>query len=188
MPEKSYLLGYLAHFVSPQRGYYGGLLVTDNQGVPREFRHTEAVKPNRTQVLLYGDSLEASLGTDALAPALYDALTIKPDLLIIDKQSRALFGSFLLQHRPAALLTALADRDLAFNDLLAMEGDLLAAQEFELKGSSEERVYAYIEDSANQIGNTILNEAQRSMNLISPLDRIRLVLTEVAQAERGAKG
>ncbi len=185
MSEKQYLLGYFAHYVSPERGYYGGLLVTDIRGVPREFRHTEAIKPNRTQVLLYGDSLEASLGTDALAPALYGALTIKPDLLLIDAQGRALFGSFLLQSRPAAMLTVLADRDLAFNDYLTFEGELLAAQDYELKGSSENRIYAYIEDSADQKGNTILTDAQRSMNLLSPFDRVRSVLTEVSQTERG---
>lgn len=186
MPGNDYLLGYLSHFVSPQRSYYAGILVTDIRGVPREFRHTEAIKPSRTQIVLYGDSLEASLGEDALAPALYDALTLKPDVLFIDKQSRPLFGSFLLRHRPSALLAALADRDIAFNDMLALEGDLLAAQDFELKGSSTERVYAYIEEDEDQSGGTIISMAQRSMNLISPFDRVRTVLSEVAQAEQGS--
>ena len=66
MPDNDYLLGYLAHFVSPQRGYYGGILVTDTRGVPREFRHTDAIKPTRTQTVLYGDSLEASLALTLL--------------------------------------------------------------------------------------------------------------------------
>jgi len=122
MPDNDYLLGYLAHFVSPQRGYYGGILVTDTRGVPKEFRHTDAVKPTRTQTVLYGDSLEASLGTDALAPALYDSLTLKPHILLIEASSRPLFGSFLLKYRPSALLVALADRDHAFNDILSPEG------------------------------------------------------------------
>ncbi|MCC5648066.1 hypothetical protein LC607_35310 [Nostoc sp. CHAB 5824] len=185
MPDNDYLLGYFAHFVSPQRGYYGGILVTDTRGVPKEFRHTDAVKPTRTQTVLYGDSLEASLGTDAIAPALYDALTIKPHILLIEAPSRPLFGSFLLKYRPAALLAALADRDLAFNDMLSLEGDLLAAQEFDLKGSSSERIYAYIEDSTDQQGNKILSTAQRSMNLITPFSRVTMVLTEVSQIETG---
>ena len=185
MPNDDYLLGYLTYYMSPQHTYYGGLLVTDVRGVPREFRHSEAIKPNRTQTLLYGDSLEASLGADALAPALYDALTLKPTILLMDKGSRLLFGSFLLRYPPCALLVSLTDRDLAFNDIIAPEGNLLAAKDFDLKGTPTERVYAYIEDRPpHYVGETALEVAQKYMNLMSPFDRIRQVLMEVWQVEQ----
>lgn len=176
-----YRLGYLAHFRSSQNYYYAGLLVTDVRGVPREFRHSEGVRPTLMQSTLYGDSLEQSLGADAMAPALMGALKTRPDLLLVDMRSRDLFGSYLSRNPPAALLVVHADRDLALGQFLSLEGNLLEARDYELRGSKVERVYAYIEDGhAGDIGSRVLSDAQRSMNLVSPFDRVRSVLEQVA--------
>ncbi|MCC6728773.1 MAG: hypothetical protein IT208_05480 [Chthonomonadales bacterium] len=184
--ERDFLLGYLAHFQSAQRAFYGGILVTDARGVPKEFRHSDGIRPTRMQITLYGDSLEASIGADALAPALYAALALKPDILLIDTSSRAVFGSFVHAHSPAALLVALNDPDLALADRLAVEGSLLDARDYDLKGSTAERVYAYIEEgSSEERGATVLEAAHRTMNLVSPFDRVRTVLAEIAQVDPG---
>ncbi len=186
MSQDEALLGYFAYISTPQRAYYGGLLVTNTRGVPKEFRHSEAIKPSRLQATLYGDSLEASLGTDALAPALYDELTEKPTVLLMDTQGRALFGLFLHMHRPAAMLVALDDPDKAFGDVLCSEGNLLEARDYDYKGSTRERIYAYIEEESGQSTATrVLEVAQKTMNLLSPFERIRAVLTEIAQVEQG---
>ena len=93
MPSPDPLIGYLAHYVTPQqRHYYGGILTVDLRGMPREFRHTEAIKPSSMQSLLYGETLELAIGSDAVAPALYSSLTRKPTLLLIETLGRALFG------------------------------------------------------------------------------------------------
>jgi hypothetical protein len=182
--QDDYLIGYLAYYLSPQKAYYGGLLVTNTRGVPREFRHSEAVKPSRLQSTLYGDSLESSLGADALGPALYDALGAKPDVLLLDQAGQSLFGHFVRCRAPAALLVRLADADMAFAAQLEPEGDLIDAKEYELKGSSSERVYAYIEENRERpIGARILDLAQKRMNLLSPFDRIRTALSEISQVE-----
>lgn len=186
MQEDNYLLGYLAHYVSPQGAYYGGLLVTDTRGIPIEFRHSAAVTPTRIQSLLYGDSLELSIGTDALAPELYRATNRKPDILLVDKDSRNLFGTFLIRYPPCALLVALADQDLALPDRIAFEGNSLYAVELAHKGSSSEKIYAYIEDTyPDYRGDTILKRAQSQMNLVSPFNRIRTVLEEISRTEPG---
>jgi hypothetical protein len=179
-------LGYFSYYLTPQRAYYGGLLVVNSRGIPKEFRHTEAVKPTRLQTTLYGDSLEASLGMDALAPSLYDALTTTPDILLVDKQGRDLFGNFAYLHSPAALLVPLADPEMAFSDFLSIEGNLLEPMDYELKGSTNERLYAYINENAERpIGLQVLGSAQKRMNLFTPFDRVRSVLSEIGQVEQG---
>ncbi len=188
MQEDNYLLGYLAHYVSPQGAYYGGLLVTDTRGIPVEFRHSAAVTPTRIQSLLYGDSLELSIGTDALAPELYRALTRKPDILLIDKGSRSLFGTFLVSYPPCALLVALADKDIgSLPDFIALEGiSSLYPVELAHKGANNEKIYAYIEDTySDNKGETVLKRAQSQMNLVSPFNRIRIVLEEISRTEPG---
>lgn len=182
--DNDYLLGCFAHYMTPQRAYYGGILITDVQGVPKEFRHSEAVRPSRLQATLYGESLEECLGTDALAPALYESIRLKPDILLIDKEGRELFGPYVNANAPAVLLVPLADRDLAFADVLSKDSDLLDAYDYDLKGSTTERIYAYI----NDIGNTvtqILAIAQKRMNIISPFGRIRTALAEISLVDSG---
>jgi hypothetical protein len=109
---EDYRIGYLGRYVSQDGAYYAGLLVTNVRGVPREFWHSEGVKPTRLQTKLYGESLEDSLGSDALAPALYDALGTRPDLLLIDREGKDLFGRFIAAHLPAAMLVQYPDRDM----------------------------------------------------------------------------
>ena len=45
-------LGFLMAFEVPQRGFVGGLLVTNHFGRPLEFQCTTPVQPNRTQQIL----------------------------------------------------------------------------------------------------------------------------------------
>jgi len=178
----------MAHYVSPQRAYYGGILVTNAKGVPREFRHSEGVRPTKLQEALYGDSLELSLGLDALGPALYDALQLRPDVLLVDAESRQVFGSFLDAHPPAALLVVYDDPEKAFADTISPEGNLLGARELQLKTPSKDRLFAYIEEGdSGGAGFRALADAQKGMNLVSPFQRIRLVLAQVAETEQDRK-
>lgn len=182
------LLGYVAHYLSPQRAYYGGVLVTNAKGVPREFRHSEAVRPTKFQEALYGDSLESSLGSDALGPALCDALVLKPDVLLVDAESRQVFGSFLDAHPPAALLVSYDDPEKAFADTISPDGNLLGARELHLKAQAKHRLFAYIEEGeSGGAGHRARAAAQQKMNLLSPFQRIRMVLAQVAEAEQGRK-
>jgi hypothetical protein len=183
-----YLIGYLGRHVSQDGAYYAGLLVTNVRGVPREFRHSEGVKPTRLQAALYGESLEDSLGSDALAPALYDALGTRPDLLLIDREGRDLFGRFADAHRPAAMLVQYSDRDLAFGESLSKGGELLHPAEFAVKSHGTGYAHAYIEeDGVDPLGRSILDMASACMNLVSPFMRITEVLTEIAAADHSRR-
>jgi hypothetical protein len=186
--EEDFHLGYLAHLYVPQtRAYYGGLLVTNTRGVPKEFRHSSAVKPTKAQLALYGDSLEESIGSEAIAPALFNALTAKIDLLLIDNQGRPLYGGYAHQHPPAALLRVVDDPDKAFGESIHPEGELLDARPFTLRGSSIGHLFAYLDDQGNPSAARALVVAQQRMNLLSPFDRIRTVLTEIAQSEHDGR-
>lgn len=87
-----HLLGFLSCFATSDNNYYGGILITNEQGMPREFRHSVAVRPTRVQQLLYGDSLVAALGEDSIGPALLANLTRQPDLFLIEKIGKPMFG------------------------------------------------------------------------------------------------
>lgn len=66
-------------------GYIAGLLITDLQGIPIEFRCTQPVKPSALQRILYGDSLENFIGVNLCGFSLLRSIQNKPSLLIVNK-------------------------------------------------------------------------------------------------------
>ena len=70
-----------------EAGYVGGLLITNRIGRPLEFQCTTPVRPNRTQELLYGPTLEQFVFAEVIGKTLVDRAAVKPDVLLIDQPS-----------------------------------------------------------------------------------------------------
>ncbi len=183
MAEDKHLLGYLGEYVSPGGSFYGGLLVTNERGLPREFRHTDATRPSKLQVTLYGDQLHSCLGSDAMAPALYNSLTEKPGVLQVDRMGKRFFGEFVGQISPAALLIAAPSDEGLFAESVSPLGDLVDFVRLDHLRVPNSFVFAYLVDDVGGNGRRILETAQRQMNLYSPFDRIRTVLRQIAEMD-----
>ena len=56
-----------------EKSWAGGLLVTDEHGLPVDFRYVEPIKPSKLQKLIYGDALRRCLVLDAIAGTLLKA-------------------------------------------------------------------------------------------------------------------
>lgn len=69
------------------RGHVGGLLVTNQHGRPLEFQCTTPVKPNRTQEILYGETLRPWLLGELIGGTLLERVSIKPHLIITSDRS-----------------------------------------------------------------------------------------------------
>ena len=53
------LVAFLAVHTTPDdEGYLGGILVTDEAGIPKEFRCTHPIRPTATQKALYRANLK----------------------------------------------------------------------------------------------------------------------------------
>jgi hypothetical protein len=79
-------IGFLTAVQTRDHAFVGGLLVTDRFGRPLEFQCTTPVKPNRTQELLYGPTLEPFILGDLLGKALLGKIGVKPTLVVTDRQ------------------------------------------------------------------------------------------------------
>lgn len=78
-------LGFLTAIEVTDRGYVGGLLVTNHLGRPLEFQCTTPVKPNRTQQILYGPTLGPYVLADLIGRTLVEKAAVKPHLLLIEE-------------------------------------------------------------------------------------------------------
>lgn len=75
-------LGFMETMEVDGRGHIGGLLITNQNGRPLEFQCTTPVKPNRTQEILFGESLQAWLLGELIGSTLLDRVSIKPNMII----------------------------------------------------------------------------------------------------------
>lgn len=78
-------IGFLTLVPTEQEGIIGAALITDERGVPHEFRVTEPVKPSPMQRVIYGEPLEAHVGVDIVGKPILSKLEAKPEILLVDK-------------------------------------------------------------------------------------------------------
>ena len=77
-------LGFLTAVEDAERGFVGGLLITNRFGRPLEFQCTAPVKPNRTQQILYGPTLKPFVLSELIGKTLLEKVGVKPHLVLVD--------------------------------------------------------------------------------------------------------
>ena len=83
--KELFRLGFLTAIEVPERGYVGGLLVTNQFGRPLEFQCTAPLKPNRTQEILYGPTLVPYVLGDLIGRTLIEKVGVKPHLVLTER-------------------------------------------------------------------------------------------------------
>jgi hypothetical protein len=73
--------------------YVGAVLITNEHGVPVEFRCTYPIRPTPIQKPLYGDALEPHIGVELCGRPLLASLDHSPSILLVDRD-------FLLDLQP----------------------------------------------------------------------------------------
>jgi hypothetical protein len=152
-------LGFL-RVISLEAGYVGGLLVTNRIGRPLEFQCTTPVRPNKTQEVLYGPTLESFLYCEVVARTLLDRMAVKPDVLLIDQPE-------LLPLRdnssfPVLLLNAKSSKS-------------------GVSSLDDARAHAGFEEDLEVI-ERLRKLVPASADLLEPLDRVKEALTEALRA------
>lgn len=84
-PNKDFRLGFLTTVEVAEKGYVGGLLITNQHGRPLEFQCTTPVKPNRTQEILYGPTLRPFVLGELIGGTLVEKVGVKPDLILTEQ-------------------------------------------------------------------------------------------------------
>ena len=82
--QDPFRLSFLTAVEDAERGFVGGLLVTNRFGRPLEFQCTAPVKPNRAQQILYGPTLRPFVLGELLGRTLLDKIGVKPFLVLLE--------------------------------------------------------------------------------------------------------
>lgn len=155
-------LGFLTAVEDPERGFIGGILITNRFGRPLEFQCTAPVKANRTQQILYGPTLRPFLLAELIGKTLVEKVAVKPHLVLADMAELLELREHI--HTPVA--TFLRGKDVD-------RGLRLGNQSLEFHaGHAADR--ASIEKHRAEIPD--------SADLQEPFDRIREALSETLKS------
>ena len=155
-----------------EQGYVGGFLVTNHLGRPLEFQCTTPVRPNRTQEILYGPTLEPFVYTELIGKTLLTRLGVKPNLIVI---------------RQPMLLDLRSEWELPVTLLLSPEdekSDLPDELRIQL-GRQPARLHADHPDDRDRI-TSLLGRIPGDADMLEPLDRVKEALQETLKAGAGA--
>lgn len=106
-------LGFLTAVEVPDKGFVGGLLVTNHCGRPLEFQCTAPVKANSTQEILYGPTLEPFILGELIGGTLVEKAGVKPQLIFTDREQILELRNHI--DRPVGLI-APAGKDIAASE------------------------------------------------------------------------
>jgi len=175
----------LAYFVAVKEGasYLGGLLITDTQGIPTDFRYTEPITPTKLQSVLYGKALEPHLREEVIQKALLKEIKTPPDMMFV--QMSDLVGDFgadakypvmsVQRSQEPPLSSHGASTRVSSRELLVQLGDA---------GSPLRVLFAHKTKEADQDSALVkLVQAGYQMDLVEPMDRVLEALRTLLQPE-----
>jgi hypothetical protein len=145
----------------------GGILTTDIETRPYEFRITSAIKPSQLQQMLYGTSLKDYVYGELICAPLIKATKEKISFVLTRER-------YIMEVRPLVGVPIVL---LAYNEKGAADGVKPISFQVHKDYSSE-----------FSPAQTVLTPITQKLDLMEPFERLKLALNEVHRLGVGEKG
>jgi hypothetical protein len=94
-------IGYFASQKNEDQ-YVGGVMITDQQSIPIEFKYTEPIKPTRIHKIIYGKVLEKYIGEEVIKKNLLKEVKNVPSIYFVTELD--LLGEDIVNQIPMVAL------------------------------------------------------------------------------------
>jgi len=172
--EKMLKIGYVVVVNRGEKGYVGGFLCADENGVPIEFWHTteSPVKATRIQELLYGATLKPELLGRHIAGSLLSDEQEKPRLepSILLTEEEAILRGFDVPGISVVLIQR-ADPHSGDDDVSTCRRIVTTA--------AGEIIIRWRQEATTEVEQLI--PRVKSVDVLEPFERIRLLLDELSE-------
>jgi hypothetical protein len=163
-----------------KKGVIGAILVTDDLGMPQEFRVTYPVKPTNLQKRLYGDSLHVHVGVTLCGEPLYKALQNKPELLIVSNRQYLPLSTTV--NSAVAYVKRVGDSFMVDKD-----GEKTSKQSIHSKSGRFQPVQVYLpldyDEQKRKNSIALLEKYFQGIDIIEPFERIKSALEALAEQD-----
>ncbi len=169
-------VGYFCHLQLDEK-HMGAILVTNQIGVPLEFKYTEPVVATKLHKILYGSVLEKYLHETVIRDRLGREVRTSPNYFITSYEEKEFLGCMADREMMAIQKCALPPGELSgpFNRIREREALIELEEEPRFL-----RLAFSTADEGIQLGMVAwLQEISRTMDIMEPLDRITSALTSI---------
>lgn len=147
--------------------YVGALLVTDDNGIPLEFKCTQSVKPTAIQKSLYGDKLKPYIAVTLCGIPLLNSISNKPDLLFVNIP-------YALGIRPQIEIPTLLIRRAG--ESINLQSNENESEKHRIESESYQAIILQAHPDNKEEAKTMngkINQLSNNFDLIEPFDRMQ---------------
>jgi hypothetical protein len=176
-------VGYFCHLRLDEK-HMGAILVTNQIGVPLEFKYTEPVIATSLHKILYGSVLEKYLHETVIRDRLSREVRSSPNYFIAPYDEKEFLGSVADREMMAVQRYNLRPDDISgpFNRVRERE----AIIELEEDRTFLRLAFSTSDETVQHTMAAWLQEISRTMDVLEPLDRITSALMNICgEAKRG---
>jgi hypothetical protein len=177
-------VGYFCYLRMDEK-HMGAILVTNQIGIPLEFKYTEPIVSTKLHRILYGSVLEKYLRETVIRDSLGREIRSLPDYFISPYDEKDFLGPVANRDMMAVQRYSLPPDDLSgtFNRIRERE----AVVELEEEQVFLRLVFSTSDETLQHNMVAWLQEIARTMDILEPLDRITRALNSLC-VEKGKKG
>jgi hypothetical protein len=176
-------VGYFCHLKLDEK-HMGGILITNQIGVPLEFKYTEPVAATKLHRILYGAVLEKYLRETVIRDRLGKEVRTLPNYFITSYDEKEFLGPIADRETVAVQRYSLPPGEISgsFNPIRERE----AIIELEEDGLFLRLAFSTSDETVQLNMVVWLQEICRTMDILEPLDRITTALTNICgEGKRG---
>jgi hypothetical protein len=169
-------IGYFRHLQLDEK-HMGAILVTNQIGVPLEFKYTEPVIATRLHRILYGSVLEKYLHETVIRDRLGREVRTTPMYYIAAYDEKEFLGQIADREMMAVQRYSIPPGEISgpFNRIRERE----AIVELEDEGIFLRLAFSTADETVQLNMTAWLQELSRTMDILEPLDRITSALTSI---------
>jgi hypothetical protein len=169
-------VGYFCH-LNIEEKHMGAILVTNQIGVPLEFKYTEPVVATKLHRILYGSVLERYLHETVIRDRLGREIRSTPSYFIAPYEEKEFLGSLANREMIAIQKCGLPPSDLAGPFTRIRERE--AIMELEGEPVFFRLAFSTSDQTAQEEMVSWIRDIARTMDVMEPLDRIASALTNI---------
>ncbi len=177
---RSRQIGYFCH-LSLDKKHLGAIMVTNQVGVPLEFKYTEPVTTTRLHKVLYGASLDRYLHETVIRERLSREVRSEPEYFLSSYEEKDFLGTLAGREMMAVQVFPLAQRESSGPFTRVRDNEAIVEMD---DGAVLRLAFSTTDDAIQRNMVTWLQEVARTMDILEPMERVISALKMLCGEEK----
>jgi hypothetical protein len=173
-------VGYFCHLRIEDR-HIGAILVTNQIGVPLEFKYTEPVTTTKLHKILYGSVLDRYIHETVIRDRLAHEIRSEPDFFIIPYIDKEFLGQIAGKDVMAIQRVGTGAGETSGPFTRVRDREAIIQLE---EGPALRIAFSSMDDAIQHNLTTLLQELSRTMDILEPLERVATALKTLCADEK----